>query len=575
MNEQIWRVDVPTGQVHLEPVPDRWQRLGGRGLTVRILLDEISPLIDPLSPAAKLVFAPGLLSGLMLSSCDRLSIGCKSPLTGGIKESNAGGTTSLKMARLGIKALILQGGPNPAGWVILHLSKEGGHFEPAGHLQGLGVHETASLLREQYGPKVGLSILGPAGEMLLMAAGIQNLDKDGEPSRIAARGGTGAVLGVKKIKAIVFDDADCDAPELTDAIAYRQAAKIYTQTLMAQPLTKSYTDFGTSAMVNLCNTLGAMPTRGFSQGQFEKAESISGETLRERILERDGKGNPSHACMPGCTIRSSNVFPDREGKKLVSPLEYETIALNGSNLGIPELDKIAEINREEDDLGLDSIEIGSALGVAAQAGLMTFGDADQALALIGEIRRGSPLGRILGNGAAIAGKVLGVRRVPVVKGQAMSGYDPRAVKGTGVTYATSPQGADHTSGLTIRAKVNHLDPRGQAELSRSTQFNMAGFDTLGACIFTGAGFMAAPESIPNLLRARYGWDLGENTLEFLGRQTIRMEREFNRLAGFTSADDRIPEWMTEEPLAPNNVVFDVPDHDLDTIFDTLEDTPGG
>ena len=571
MNERIWRVDVFSGQVSLESIPEPWQRLGGRGLTARILLDEISPTVDPLGPMVKMVFAPGLLSGLMLSSCDRLSVGFKSPLTGGIKESNAGGTTSLKMAKLGIKALIVQGEPNPTGWMLLHLSKEGGKLVPADHLHGLGVHATAEYLREQYGPKVGLALIGPAGEMQLRAAGIQNLDKDGEPSRIAARGGGGAVLGAKKIKAIVIDDADCDAPELADPMAYREAAKVYTQTLMAQPLTKSYTQFGTSAMVNMCNAFGGMPTRGFSAGQFEHAEEISGEKLRGLILERDGKGDPSHACMPGCTIRSSNVFPDRNGKKLVSPMEYETIALNGSNLGISDLDKIAQINRELDDLGLDSIEIGAALGLAAQAGFISFGDADQALAMIDEIHRATLLGRMLGNGAAITGKVLGIRRVPVVKGQAMSGYDPRAIKGTGVTFATSPQGADHTTGLTIRAKIDHLDPRGQVDLSRSTQFNMAGFDTLGVCIFAGAGFLAAPQSIPNLLRARYGWDLGENTLQLLGKETIRVEREFNRLAGFTHADDRIPEWMSQEPLPPNNAVFDVPDDELDAIFDSLED----
>lgn len=567
MEEAVWRVDVSSGQVTREPVPAAWQKLGGRGLTVRVLLDEVPPTCDPLGPANKLVFAPGLLAGLMLSSCDRISVGTKSPLTGGIKESNAGGTTALRLARLGVKALIIEGRPSDDEWRLLYLGKDGGRFESAEALRGLGVHQTADLLREKYGTKVGLAIIGPGGEMQLCTAGIENLDKDGEPSRIAARGGTGAVLGSKHIKALIFDDAGCDAPELADPAAYREAAKTYTQTLMAQPLTQSYTEYGTAAMVNMCNAFGGMPTRGYSAGQFEGAEEISGETMRNLIIARDGKGNPSHACMPGCTIRSSNVFPDANGNKVVSPLEYETIALNGSNLGIADLDVIAEINRQVDDLGLDSIEIGSALGVAAQAGLLTFGDADRVLKLIDEIRRGTPLGRILGNGAAITGKVLGIRRVPVVKGQAMSGYDPRAIKGTGVTYATSPQGADHTSGLTIRAHIDHLDPRGQVALSRSTQFNMAGFDTLGACIFAGAGFAAAPQVIPNLLRARYGWDLGDDSLQALGKQTLQMEREFNRMAGFTKADDRIPEWMTEEPLPPTNAVFDVPDDELDTIFD--------
>jgi aldehyde:ferredoxin oxidoreductase len=163
--------------------------------------------------------------------------------------------------------------------------------------------------------------------------------------------------------------------------------------------------------------------------------------------------------------------------------------------------------------------------------------------------------------------VFGVERVPVVKGQAMSAYEPRAIKGTGVTYATSPQGADHTAGLTIRAKIDHLDPTIQAEVSRKAQINMAGYDTLGACIFAGFGFASAPETIRELLVARYGWQVAEDILQSLGKETISLEREFNRKAGFTSVDDRIPEWMTHNPLPPNNSVFDVPEIDLDEIFD--------
>jgi aldehyde:ferredoxin oxidoreductase len=156
--------------------------------------------------------------------------------------------------------------------------------------------------------------------------------------------------------------------------------------------------------------------------------------------------------------------------------------------------------------------------------------------------------------------------VPAVKGQAISAYDPRSIKGTGVTYATSPQGADHTCGLTIRAKVNHLKPEGQAKLSRSAQVNMAGYDSLGACIFAGFGFAAAPETIRDLLNARYGWAVGVDILQAIGEKSLEMEVEFNRRAGFTKAHDRLPEWMTREALPPHNVVFDVPEEDLDGLF---------
>jgi aldehyde:ferredoxin oxidoreductase len=318
----------------------------------------------------------------------------------------------------------------------------------------------------------------------------------------------------------------------------------------------------------MCNSFGALPTRGFSSGQFEGAEAISGETMREVLLERGGEADTTHACMVGCAIRCSNNFADADGRGIVSPLEYETIALMGSNLGFDDLDTIARLNWEANDLGIDSIEIGAALAVAAEAGLWEFGDAEGAMALLDQIRQGTALGRVLGSGAAITGQSLGVERVPATKGQAMPGYDPRAVKGTGVTYATSPQGADHTCGLTIRKKVDHLDPAGQAELSRDPQFSMAGYDTLGACLFAGFGFASAPEgTISALLKACYDWDAPDDTLKELGRETIALEREFNRSAGFTPAHDRIPEWMMREPLPPHDAVFDVPNEDLDGVFD--------
>jgi aldehyde:ferredoxin oxidoreductase len=562
----VWRVNMRTRTFRREPVPASWEKLGGRGLLARILLDEINPTCDPLGPNNKLVFAPGLLVGHMISSTDRISIGAKSPLTGGIKESNAGGRTGLQLTNLGVRALIIEEQPEEEGWWMLHLSMDGVRFEKADEFAGLGVFSVSPPLLERYGDKVAIALIGPGGEMRLRSAGIQNLDKDRVPSRISARGGIGAVMGSKKLKAIVIDGTKGTKPPLADPEGFKRAQKEFTQALMAHPQTTTYRDFGTAAMVMMCQGFGSLPTRNFSSGQFEGAENISGEVLRQTMLNRGGDCETSHACMAGCTIRSSNVFGDVNGKEVVSPLEYETISLMGSNLGIDDLDTIARLNYEVNDLGLDSIEIGAALGVAAEAGLLKFGDGERALELIREIRAGTPLGRLLGNGAGITGQVLGVERVPVVKNQAFSGYEPRAIKGTGVTYATSPQGADHTCGLTIRAKVNHLDPAGQADLSRTTQINMAGYDSLGACIFAGFGYAVVPQTIPAMINARYGWDASADYLQVLGRETLKLEREFNRRAGFTAADDRLPEWMMREAIAPMNAVFDVPEEDLDNVF---------
>jgi len=569
VDERVWRVNVAEGTVRRDPVPTEWERLGGRGLIARASLDEIDPTCDPLGPGNKLVWASGLLVGHMLSSCDRISVGGKSPLTGGIKESNAGGSTGLKLAYLGVKALILEGPLLSSGWWLLHLSADGGALQPAEDLAGLGVHEAAHRLLERFGNKVGLALIGPGGEMRLQAAGIQNLDKDNEPSRINARGGLGALMGARRLKAVVIDSSQGEKPRLADAEGFKAAQKRFTQALMAHPQTAIYRDFGTAGLAAMVDGFGALPTCNFSIGHFQGIEGITGEHMRDVLLARGKPSDTSHACMAGCTIRSSNVFGSADGEKIVSPLEYETIGLVGSNLGIGDLDQIAHLNAAIDDLGLDSIEVGAALGVAAEAGLMAFGDAAGARGLVDEIRKGSPLGRVLGSGAAMTGQVFGIRRVPVVKRQSMPSYDPRAIKGTGVTYATSPQGADHTAGLTVRAKVDHLKPEGQAELSRGVQINMAGYDCLGVCIFAGFGFASAPGVIRELLMARYSWDGGEEVLQDLGRQTLRMEREFNLAAGFTAVDDRIPEWMRTEPLPPHATVFDIPDEELDGLWQSV------
>ncbi len=569
---QIWRANARTHEFKTEPVSQTWSRLGGRGLLARILLDEVDATTDPLGAGNKLIFAPGLLVGHMLSSTDRISVGGKSPLTGGIKEANAGGRTGLHMTHMGIHSLIIEDKPEDEAFWVLHLSLNGAKWEKADDLAGLGVYETAPKLLEKYGDKVAIALIGPGGEMQMKSAGIQNLDKDKIPSRIAARGGLGAVMGSKRIKAIVFDNASGQRPPIVNPEAFKVAQRDYTKSVMEHPQSVTYRDYGTAAMTQLTQRFAGIPVHNFSRGTFDDVEKIGGEALREFTLTRGAPSDPSHACMAGCTIKCSNVFGGEDGKIIVSPLEYETIGLMGSNLDINSLDAIGRLNWHVNDLGLDSIEVGAALGVAAEAGLMQWGSESDAQKLLDEIRAGTELGCLLGNGAAAVGKKYNIERVPVVKGQAMSAYEPRSIKGTGVTYATTPQGADHTCGLTIRAQINHLDPNAQIEVSRNAQFNMAGYDTLGACIFAGFGYAATPDGVvKRLLAARYGWDdLPDNILQALGKETIKMEREFNRRAGFTKEDDRIPKWMTEEAIPENGSVFDVPEDQLDSIFNGIE-----
>src|SRR3990172_1752185 len=293
-DHKVWRVNVREQTLKHEPAPDSWRRLGGRGLLARILLDEVDAKCDPLGAGNKLIFAPGLLVGHMLSSTDRISVGGKSPLTGGIKEANAGGRTGYHMTFMGIHALIIEDQPKDDGFWVLHLSlAHGAKWERADDVAGLGVYATAPKLLEKYGDKVAIALIGPGGEMKLKAAGIQNIDKDRVPARIAARGGLGAVMGSKGLKAIVFDHAGGQKPPIVDPEAFKAAQKDYTKAVMEHPQSITYRDYGTAAMTQLTQHFAGIPVHNFSRGTFDQVENVSGEALREFTLQRGKPSDPS------------------------------------------------------------------------------------------------------------------------------------------------------------------------------------------------------------------------------------------------------------------------------------------
>jgi aldehyde:ferredoxin oxidoreductase len=490
-----------------------------------------------------------------------------SPLTGGIKEANSGGVSGHLLARLGLRALVVEGGPLADEWQILFVGSDRSKLIPAGDLVGLGTYETAARLRERFGNRAGCLVIGPAGEKGLLASSVAGTDVDGRPSRFSARGGVGAVMGSKRLKAVVIEHTQDRAP-LADRGRFMTAVREMAQVIKETPQTAEvYPIYSTAAMVMPANTMGFLPTRGFSAGRFEQALDISGEKLHDTILERGGEGEITHACMPGCPIKCSNVWPDAEGREALSPLEYETIALLGSNLDLGDLDQIARLNWLCNDIGIDTIETGAALGVAAQTDLVEFGDVDGFARLLEEVRADTPLGRTIGNGAAAVGEFYSVARVPTVKRQSMPAYDPRTIKGTGVTFATCPQGADHTAGHTARAKVDHLAPEGQVAASRAVQVAVAAVDTLGLCLMTAPAIGGRRDLLAELVSGRFGVEWTADDVVALGEKTIEMEREFNRRAGLTADDDRIPRWMQQEPLPPHGTVFDVPEEEIDGIYD--------
>ncbi len=563
---QILRLNLDSGNVRSERVPERWQRLGGRALTSAVVAELVPPQCDPLGESNVLVLATGLLAGSGASSSTRLSLGAKSPLTGGIKESNVGGQAGYALTRLGVRCLIIEGSM-PAGWCVVRLGPNGIALNDAQDLIGLDVYQTVAELRHRHGPGAAVLAIGPAGEIGLSAANIGVSDVDGIPARHAGRGGLGAVMGGKRVKAIVIDPSDSKPPQPANKKGLSAAVRRFAQALWSHPVTgESLPTFGTSGLINAINARGGLPTRNFRSGSFENAAQISGAALHDLILRRGGK--PTHRCMPGCVVRCSNVLPDEGGEELTRGLEYESIALLGANCGIGDLDIIAKLNRRCDELGLDTIEIGVALGVAMEAGIADFGDAEAAAALLEEIGVGTPLGRTLGHGAAAVGRMFRHPRVPVVRGQAMAAYDPRALKGTGVTFATSPMGADHTAGNALPGSTlpdgTEPDPcqaEGQVMLSRYLQHLAAVFDLLGLCWFTRGPILGDHSLVTDLLEAQHGGRWSFEELFDLAQQTLDTEIAFNRDAGVTAVND-LPRFFRTEPLPPGNYTFDVPVEEL-------------
>jgi len=297
--------------------------------------------------------------------------------------------------------------------------------------------------------------------------------------------------------------------------------------------------------------------------------------MAELCKTRGGVGRMGHPCHPGCIIQCSNIIPNPDGSELVSVIEYETTWAFGANCGIDDLDVIGKLTWMCNDMGLDTIEAGGTIAVAMEAGLAEFGDGKRAIELMEEIRKGTPLGHILGQGAATTGKVFGVVRVPGVKGQNMPAYEPRAIKGIGITYAISTMGADHTSGYTIApeilscgGKVDQFEVN-KAELVRNFQYSTAFIDSTGHCLFIAFAILDIPEGFEGLVEECNGvlgtnWTMDD--VNRIGKEILDKERAFNAGAGFTKADDRLPEFMKYEPLPPHNVVWDVPDEVVDAVF---------
>ncbi len=575
--DTILRIIMSTGgkpEIKKEPLGG-FAGLGGRGLTTAVIAQEVDPMCHALGEENKLVIAPGLLSGSAAAMSGRISIGCKSPLTGGIKEANSGGQAAQVLARLGYAAIVIEGKPADGDLYKIYISKDDVKVEKAAEYKMLPNYELIEKVRAKYGDKIACISIGPAGEMKMGAASIACTDMELRPARHAGRGGVGAVMGAKGVKVIILDETGLENRKPVDPDKFRDANKAFVDGLKKHAVTGSaLPSYGTNVLSNIINEAGGFPTNNFKTGTFAGTSKISGETYADLMTKRGGQ--PTHGCHRGCVIRCSGIYHDKDGKYLTKQPEYETVWAHGANCGIDDPDVIAMLDFLDDNYGVDTIEMGATIAVAMDAGLAKFGDGKAAIDLVHEVGKGTPLGRVLGNGAGITGKVFGVERVPVVKNQAMPAYDPRSIQGIGVTYATSTQGADHTAGYSITANilkvggfVDPLKPEGQVELSRNLQIATAAIDSTGMCLFIAFAILDQPETFQallDLLNSFHGLNLTADDVADLGKKVLTMERDFNKKAGFTAKDDRLPAYFYKEKLAPHNAVFTVTDEELDSVY---------
>ena len=556
--EKMMRINMDNLQAKMEDTPIEFTRLGGRGLSSHIIQTEVPPTCHPLSKANKLIFAPGLLAGSIAPNSGRLSVGAKSPLTGGIKEANVGGTAGHKLGRLGIKAVIVEGKPVEDSLYIIKLDKDGIDIIPCPELVGLGNYETTVKLLQAHGKKAGIICIGPAGEMRLAAASVAMTDPEGRPSRHAARGGLGAVMGAKKIKALVIDDDATQVRQAKEKTGFQEVCRAFTKDILEHKATGLFSKYGTVGGLSYLSKIGALPTRNFSAGSFEGNAQIGGKGVAELNATRGGSFG--HICMPGCVVRCSNVMHDKDGKFLTAGFEYESSAMLGANLGIDDLDVVMNLEKMCDNLGLDTMEMGAALGVAGDAGVLTFGDGPGALKLLEEVSQGTVLGRVLGQGAAITARVFGLSRVPVVKGQAIPAHDPRKEIGTGIGYATNPQGADHTGVISFHAE----NTAEMVEISRQKQINTCAYDSMGLCQMAEP----TPEVMAKLVNSFYGWNWSVEDVATLGKSVLEEELAFNRDAGLGPATDRLPDFFKDEALSPHKGTFTVSDEEISKVFNS-------
>ncbi len=539
-------IDLTSGEIKSYPLDMDKARLflGGRGLGARLLWDEVGPEVDPLSPENVLIFTAGPLTATGYQTSNRFSVSTKSPLTGTVLDANSGGYWGMQFKRTGYDVLIVRGRAEKP--VYIEIRPDGSTIHDASALWGMRVRAVTEKLGQNDNRRNVLCI-GPAGETLSRIAAIMN---DGQ--RSLARGGPGAVMGSKNLKAIVVEGKV--RPEIVDQELFKFMLYETRKLLRQSPLTsQALPEFGTPVMMNIVNVAGALPTRNAQLSQFEYAEDISGEALTDRYLVKTAN---CWACPIGCTRITRTEKVEGEGP------EFETSWAFGAACGNRDLAAIIEANALCNDLGMDTISAGSTIACAmelAECGLLDtdlrFGRADMFPQLLEEMAARTGLGALLADGSRCLAAHCGAPDLSMsVKGMEMPAYDPRGMQGQGLLYATSNRGACHMRGnmlglevLGLPKLIDRFQVQGKSGYVILHQNTSAMIDSLVICKFTNMG--VAEEYFARVLTAVTGLEYSTRDLIRVGERVYNLERLYNLREGFTRADDTLPRRMLEEPVA--------------------------
>ncbi|MEW6259993.1 MAG: aldehyde ferredoxin oxidoreductase family protein [Thermodesulfobacteriota bacterium] len=561
---KLLRIDLSKGRISTEAIDPNVAKdfIGARGWGIRYLLDEVNPLCDPLGPANKLILACGPLTATAAPTGARYVITTKSPLSGAITVSNSGGYFPAELKKTGFDMILIEGVSEKP--VYLWIDGEHAELRSAEHVWGKTTHETDDILRSETDEKAKTAVIGPAGENRVLFAAVMN-DRD----RAAGRGGVGAVMGAKQLKGIVVRGT-FDVP-LADPQAFKQANARYRDKFKAaaQKLPPALRLHGTAITAAVTQQRGVFPTRNFQTGQFDGWEDIYGETLTKKYLV---KAKPCFSCPISCG-RVTRI-PDGPYQGEGEGPEYETIYSLGSDCGIRDLAALTKANYLCNELGLDTISMGSAVACAMELfekGVLTaadigfplsWGDGAALIELVKQTATRSGFGDRLAEGSLrLAGSLGHPELAMVSKGVDFAGYDPRGSQGMGLAYATSPMGASHMRGdtaycelLGVPYAIDPLSWQDKAALVAKWQDAFSIIDAAGLCVFFSVRYLmdgtldVRPTGILELLNAATGANYTLEELELAGERIFNAERLFLMRAGFDRTHDCLPARIVSEPM---------------------------